>query len=181
MQVYSRLIGNDHHCCAFHGRSNMPYWCLIGLFAICLCASSMKAVCWNRSHSCLQQKRTMFLRNTLRASPRSPLPRRLSNWKSFIRFLNQTKMEWHWYEDCQTNRSTKIGQTNNGCFSSWATSIHKHKCHSANCEYVHKWIGSDNLHFVQHEKFKSTSSKHSGILEGNSSNRLQSTWHFIST
>lgn len=25
MQVYSRLIGNDHHCCAFHGRSNMPY------------------------------------------------------------------------------------------------------------------------------------------------------------
>lgn len=90
MQVYSRLIGNDHHCCAFHGRSNMPYWCLIGLFAICLCASSMKAVCWNRSHSCLQQKRTMFLRNTLRASPLSPLPGRLSNWKSFIRFLNQT-------------------------------------------------------------------------------------------
>lgn len=118
MQVYSRLIGNDHHCCAFHGRSNMPYWCLIGLFAICLCASSMKAVCWNRSHSCLQQKRTMFLRNTLRASPRSPLPGRLSNWKSFIRFLNQTKMDWHWYEDCQTNRSTKIGQTNNTCFSS---------------------------------------------------------------
>lgn len=113
-----RFIGNDrHHCCVFHGRSKKNLICHIDAvwtFLLYVCAHPVWRQCagiaategWK--HSCLQQNCTMFLRNTLRASLLSPLPGRLSNWKLFIRFLNQrNKMDWHWYEDCETNRSNK--------------------------------------------------------------------------
>ena len=46
-------------------------------------------------------------------------------------WIKETKTSWHWYEYGQTNRSNKYWLFSSG---SWPTSIHKHKCHSANCE-----------------------------------------------